>query len=433
MDVLPEQQPTDWQHPDGVRESFQFGVSQSEIQPTDWQHPDGVRESFQFGVSLAALQRTDWQHPDGVRESFQFGVSLAGGKPTDWQHPDGGNLSNLIWLWLEENQLTGSIPTELGNLSHLSQLYLNNNLLTGTIPQGVLDLWAEKRLENPPYVLTEIPDVELLLGNNLDIDISDNFGDINNNINNYTATGLPGGVTTNSQGVISGTPTTADTFTVTVTAMDAVSNQGTDIFDIVIENSPPTERSEQLYENGGNDYLIGRYENDSLIGGYGKDTLIGGYENDTIYGGGGNDSLIGGRGKDTIYGEDGNDSLIGGRGKDYLYGGDGNDSLIGGRGKDYLYGGDENDTLIGGRGDDTLEGGEDADIFVLKQGHGRDTIIDFEDGTDLIGLAGSLSFEDLAIVRIGRNTSINFEGETLATLQGIDSTLITSDDFTVVT
>ncbi len=70
---------------------------------------------------------------------------------------------------------------------------------------------------------------------------------------------------------------------------------------------------------------------------------------------------------------------------------------------------------------------------------GWDTIIDFEEGTDVNalraryanGLAGGLSFDDLAIVRKGLDTWINFEGETLATLQGIDETLI-NDDFTVV-
>jgi len=43
-----------------------------------------------------------------------------------------------------------------------------------------------------------------------------------------------------------------------------------------------------------------------------------------------------------------------------------------------------------------------------------------------------LSFDDLQIVSQGGNTLINIEKETLATLQGIDSTLINVDDFTVV-
>ncbi len=163
---------------------------------------------------------------------------LTGSIPTEL-----GNLFNLRSIWLYSNQLTGSIPTELGNLSNLISLRLDSNRLTGSIPQEVLDLRASKRLENPPYVKTEITDVEFLLGNNLNIDISANFGDINNNINNYTATGLPGGVTINSRRVISGTPTTADTFTVTVTATDRAGGRGEDEFNITV-SIPPLNASD---------------------------------------------------------------------------------------------------------------------------------------------------------------------------------------------
>ncbi len=84
---------------------------------------------------------------------------------------------------------------------------------------------------------------------------------------------------------------------------------------------------------------------------------------------------------------------------------------------------EEEDTLIGGEGSDTLHGGEDADLFVLGSGMGWDTIIDFEDGTDFIRLAGGSQ---------GLDTWINFESKTMATLPGIDETLINVDDFTVV-
>ncbi len=801
--------------------------------PTELGNLSNLEQLYLYNNQLTGSIPTELGNLSNLRYLDLDRNQLTGSIPTEL-----GNLSNLQELDLYNNQLTGSIPSQLGNLSNLQLLYLYNNLLTGTIPQGVLDLQADKRLENPPYVKTEIPDFEFLPGNNLNIDISENFGDINDNINNYTATGLPGGVTINSHGVISGISTTAGIFTVTVTAIDRAGYKGIDTFDIVIKNSFPTDlelsnssidensavnsvvgtfgtidpdsgdtftyqlvsgvgdrdnaaftiegnqlltnsspdhetkpsysiliqttdaagasyseaftinvndvpesptglnlsgssidensavnsvvgtfsttdpdsgdsftyqlvsgagasdnaaftiEGNQLLTNSSPDYetkpsysirvqttdaagasysetftinvndvpesptslnlsgssidensaegavvgifstidpdsgdtftyqlvsgagasdnaaftisgdqllinsspdyetqssysirvqttdaagasyseaftinvndvpesptglnlsgssinensasgsvvgifstidpdsedtftyqlvsgagasdnaaftisgdqllinsspdyetqssysirvqttdaagasysetftinvndvpevglpivgedsqndylrgtpngeqLLGLGGEDRLFGKKGNDTLIGGGGNDHLYGGDRDDSLIGGHGKDYLYGEDENDSLIGGYGNDTIYGEDGNDSIIGGDGDDILYGQDENDTLIGGRGDDTLEGGEDADIFVLKQGHGRDTIIDFEDGTDKIGLAGSLSFNDLQIVSQGQNVLIIGE-ETLVTLQRIDLTLITSDDFTVVT
>jgi len=327
-------------------------------------------------------------------------------------------------------------------LSNLEILNLSSNSLTGTIPQRVLDLQAYKRLENSPYVKTEIPDQEFLLGNNLNIDISENFGDINDNINNYTATGLPGGVTINS-GVISGIPTTEGTFTVTVTAIDQAKGEETDTFDIVVVPSiigQDDQNDDTLIGSLADDSLDGGDGNDSLVGGNGNDSLDGGYGDDRLKGGDGNDSLVGGNGNDILDGGYGNDSLFGGDGSDLLIGRDGKDSLFGENEGDFLHGGDENDSLFGGDGkdsltggdgDDTLQGGKGADIFVLEQGHGGDTIIDFADGIDSIGLRRGLSFDDLQIVSQGGNTLINIEGETLATLQGIDSTLINVDDFTV--
>ncbi len=77
----------------------------------------------------------------------------------------------------------------------------------------------------------------------------------------------------------------------------------------------------------------------------------------------------------------------------------------------------------GGEGSDTFHGGDGSDLFVLESGMGWDTIINFQDGTDAIGLAGGSQ---------GLDTWINFESKTMATLQGIDETLINVDDFTVV-
>jgi len=137
-------------------------------------------------------------------------------------------------LLLDNNQLTGSIPSQLGNLGNLQSLYLYDKQLTGSIPQSVLDLQANLNLENPPDVKTEISDVSASLGKNFNLDLRENFGDINNNINGYSASGLPPGLTINSEGAISGVPTTKGTFTVTATASDQGGNQAEDTFEIAV-------------------------------------------------------------------------------------------------------------------------------------------------------------------------------------------------------
>ncbi|MBC6421967.1 MAG: putative Ig domain-containing protein [Hormoscilla sp. SP5CHS1] len=55
---------------------------------------------------------------------------------------------------------------------------------------------------------------------------------MNNNINGYSASGLPPGLTINSEEAIGGVPTTKGTFTVTATASDQEGNQAEDTFEI---------------------------------------------------------------------------------------------------------------------------------------------------------------------------------------------------------
>ncbi|MEO0489957.1 MAG: calcium-binding protein, partial [Cyanobacteria bacterium J06659_2] len=147
-------------------------------------------------------------------------------------------------------------------------------------------------------------------------------------------------------------------------------------------------------------------------GGGGSDRLRGGSGNDTLRGTGGDDRLNGGSGNDTLNGNGGDDRLIGQSGDDLLNGGGGNDRLRGGAGSD---------ELIGGRGDDTLIGGSDSDIFVLRNRQGTDLIRDFNIGEDVIRLQGSLSFDDLSFQQQGRDTVIEADGESLATLRGVQA------------
>ena len=152
-----------------------------------------------------------------------------------------------------------------------------------------------------------------------------------------------------------------------------------------------------------NDLLVGRGGDDILSGDDGEDTILGGAGNDSVQGGGDNDTINGNAGDDTLDGNDGADVLVGQDGSDQLDGGIGDDILDGGNGDDILEGGDDNDILrgrngedelAGGLGRDYLTGGQGADSFVFRSvaetvvGANRDQILDFEQGVDLIVVAG---------------------------------------------
>lgn len=150
-------------------------------------------------------------------------------------------------------------------------------------------------------------------------------------------------------------------------------------------------------------------------------TLLGNYANSVIDLGGGNDTFNGGIGSDNISGRNGNDILLGGGGNDQLSGDAGDDILNGGAGRN------------------TLTGGIGSDRFIISTLTGTDTITDFTNGQDLIGLSG-LSFGQLTIAQgTGRNqnnTLISFNNgssnQTLAILQGVQSTNIDAADFVTV-
>ena len=61
-------------------------------------------------------------------------------------------------------------------------------------------------------------------------------------------------------------------------------------------------------------------------------------------------------GNDWIKGGDDDDSILGGDGDDTLGGNQGADNLYGNGGDDDIYGGDDNDSIRGGGGDDLLVG-----------------------------------------------------------------------------
>ncbi len=183
-----------------------------------------------------------------------------------------------------------------------------------------------------------------------------------------------------------------------------------------------------------NEVLVGEAEDNLIRADIGDDTVAGGAGNDLIYGEEGDDILRGdaNRRSPGNY-EDGNDTISGGTGDDRIGGKGGDDNLYGDEGDDSIWGDDGDDLIRGGLGNDVItgddfSGGQGSDTFILAVGEGTDTIVDFEVGTDFIGLADGLTFTDLSFTG---NSIISGE-ETLAILNGIDTTALTESDFTSV-
>jgi ELWxxDGT repeat protein len=176
------------------------------------------------------------------------------------------------------------------------------------------------------------------------------------------------------------------------------------------DNLLGSDRTDYIQALGGQDTVDSHGGDDFIDGSYGDDLLI----SDT-----GNDNLIGGNGKDTLNSGNGNDTL---------WGGNGNDILRARSGDDILTGGSDNDLLDGGIGNDTLDGLSGDDIFVLKSGAGADRILDFNLGSDRLGLAKGLQFDDLSFV----GQTILAGEEVLVTFDGINTEQLTSSDFKTI-
>ncbi|MDX2217028.1 MAG: choice-of-anchor Q domain-containing protein [Oculatellaceae cyanobacterium bins.114] len=138
---------------------------------------------------------------------------------------------------------------------------------------------------------------------------------------------------------------------------------------------------------------------------------------------------------DVINGQAGDDRLDGKGGNDLLRGNQGNDTLFGRDGDDRLSGGEGDDTLTGGSGKNTLSGAAGSDRFVLTRSGGTDTITDFIDGVDRLGLPSSTSFQNLVFTQgTGANSNDTLirrssSTEIIAILIGVQSSLITLADF----
>ena len=199
----------------------------------------------------------------------------------------------------------------------------------------------------------------------------------------------------------------------------------------------------RLEGNGGNDILFGAGGNDILLGGAGADQMDGGaglnsvdYRNDTAVtinfstgvngGSAAGDSFTSierffgsDTGDDVFVGAQGRNIFHGRGGEDTIDGGNGGDTLNGGAGDDVLRGGNGNDTLKGGDGIDKLTGGDGSDTFVFSSiddfgtGAGKDKIIDFEAGVDIIDISSVdavLGGGDNAFLLTAGNGTAEFSG-----------------------
>ena len=186
---------------------------------------------------------------------------------------------------------------------------------------------------------------------------------------------------------------------------------------------------------------------ENVMGSANNDILTGDSNANRIHGGGGNDTVNGGDGNDVLYGDvtatgTGESNSVdlgnGTTARDIGGGYDtGNDIVNGNAGNDILYGAGGDDTLDGGTGADTLTGGAGADTFVIRSGVGHggssisdaDTITDFTDGTDILGLDPSVNYSDLNRSQSGSDTIISTASKHLVRLAGISISKIGIADF----
>lgn len=162
----------------------------------------------------------------------------------------------------------------------------------------------------------------------------------------------------------------------------------------------------------GDDLLIGTDSGDTFESLGGHDTVWGRSGDDLLKGDAGNDALHGEAGSDVLVGGGGRDSLDGGTGQNVLRGSGGNDSLIGGSEDDRLLGGRGNDLLRGGAGNNVLSGEAGRDVFVLEEG-GKQTVRDFEAGSDQLKLEGGLTMNSLSFKERSDRTLVIADGQPL--------------------
>jgi uncharacterized protein YjiK/phosphodiesterase/alkaline phosphatase D-like protein len=174
--------------------------------------------------------------------------------------------------------------------------------------------------------------------------------------------------------------------------------------------------------------------NNTVFTGAGNDkvdnTIIGNLASNNRVDLGSGSDLIDIANADRVFGSVGDDVLDATDAKDYrATGGAGNDTFYLGRNGRAL-GGEGNDKFFAGLGGgNLLSGGAGVDQFWIANGDiptVANTILDFQIGTDVIGIQGiGANATSIVLAQVGTDTSISFGGQTLAVLKSIQANALT--------
>lgn len=143
-----------------------------------------------------------------------------------------------------------------------------------------------------------------------------------------------------------------------------------------------------------------------------------------------------------VAGESSLNRIVGTSRANQLRGTSGDDLLLGLGGNDNLRGGGGADVIDGGAGNDQLRGGSGSDVFVFRSGYGRDTVFDFQRGSDVIEIDADDYADFDAMVDAGaisttgffffRSTTISLDDGSQMMLWGVNGASLSADDFRFV-
>jgi Ca2+-binding RTX toxin-like protein len=146
------------------------------------------------------------------------------------------------------------------------------------------------------------------------------------------------------------------------------------------------------------------------------------------------DTLTGGTGADRLWGGLDADWLDGSADNDVLAGGDEADTLLGGEGVDVLVGQDGDDVIVAGSDTDRdmLTGGAGADEFVFGPLIGRDVVVDFTPGEDILNFGGTaiVDFAGFSVRALDRGADLHVRVSpgNLVILRGVQEQELTAGD-----